>query len=182
MCEVLNNASVSAFIGAFSAFILVMLTDIRRRYRDRSLLRLLISDSGDHSQKKLTSVKMNREMVTENNNITDAPFMPFSTQSIRDFQVRALDVLGTQEKQSVDAIIYWMESINDLLNSATSCASKIKTLIKSNASTQERDDVLKDYLEILREGEKNLEYLISMVKLHKQKQYRKVVEFLHPVF
>jgi len=182
MCEFLNNASVAAFIGAFSAFILVVLTDIRRRYRDRTLLRLLVSDNLDHARKKLASIQMNRAMVTDDNNITDAPFMPFSTQSIRDYQLRALDVLGTKEKQSLDAIMYWMESIDELIKSATSLASRIKALIKSDAQLQERMIIVKDYLEILGEGEKNLEYLISMAEFYNKKEYHKIVEFEHPVY
>jgi hypothetical protein len=125
MFEFLNNASVAAFIGAFAAFILVVLTDIRRRYRDRTLLRCLISNNLDIARKKLASIKMNRSILIEDNKITDAPFMPFSTQSIRDYQVRALDVLGTEEKQSLDAIMYWMESIDGLIASATSIAIQL---------------------------------------------------------
>lgn len=182
MCEFLNNASVAAFFGAFSAFILVALTDIRRRYRDRTLLRLLIADNLDHAQKKLASIQMNRAMVTDDNNITDAPIMPFPTQSIRDYQLRALDVLGTKEKQSLDAIMYWMESIDELIKSATSLASRIKALIKSDAPLQERMIIVKDYLEILGEVEKNLEHLISMAEFYKKKEYHKIVEFEHPVY
>lgn len=181
MCEFLNNTSVAAFVGAFSAFILVALTDIRRRYRDRSLLRCLVSDNLDHARKKLASIQMNRSMLTEDNKITDAPFMPFSTQSIRDYQVRALDVLGTKEKQSLDAIMYWMESIDELIASATSIASRVKILIKSGSPDQERIAAAEEYSERLGEAEKNLEYLITMAECYKQKEYHKIIEFKHPV-
>ena len=107
MLEFLNNGSVTAFVGAFAAFVLVMATDLRRRYRTRGLLRLLVSDNLDHARNKLEAVKMNRALFIEDRRITDAPIMRFPTQLIRDTQTQVLDLLSANEMQSTNVLLYW---------------------------------------------------------------------------
>jgi len=63
MSDVFANASVSAFVGAFSAFVLVIITDRRRLYHKRSVLKNVISGNGDHARFKLDTVQRNLELV-----------------------------------------------------------------------------------------------------------------------
>ena len=107
MNEFFTNASVSAFIGAFSAFVLVIITDRRRLYRKRSVLRNVISDNGDHARFKLDSVQRNMEFV-QNGRIISAPIMKFPTETIRTLQLEVIDILNANQNQAISALLYWM--------------------------------------------------------------------------
>lgn len=181
MWDFLNNASVGAFVGAFSAFLLVVATDLRRRYRYRTLLKYLISDNQDHAQKKLEAVRMNLALIREDNRVTPAPFMLFPTKSIKDYQFQVLDILNSNQKQALDALVYWMEAIDGLLSEATQNASELKRLVKENAATSERARVAGEYIDCLEEAEKNLGYFIKLSGYYVQGEPRKVVEFYHPI-
>ena len=181
MWDFLNNASVGAFIGAFAAFFLVVATVLRRRYRYKKLLTFLVSDNLDHARKKLESVQMNIDLAKEDNKVTGAPFMHFPTQSIKDYQFQVLDMLDANEKQGLDALIFWMEGIDGLLDEATDKAEKLNKLIKNNASTFERSSAGTDFIDSLEEAKKNLNYLIILAEYYVNGEPYKILEFSHPV-
>ena len=181
MWDFLNNASVGAFIGAFAAFFLVVATDLRRRYRYKKLLTFLVSDNLDHARKKIKSVRTNIALIKEDNKVTGAPFMHFPTQSIKDYQFQVLDMLDANEKQGLDALIYWMEGIDGLLDEATDNAKKLKKLIKINASTLEKSSAGADFINSLEESETNLNHLIILAEYYVNGEPYKILEFSHPV-
>lgn len=181
MWDFLNNASIGAFVGALLAFFLVVITDLRRRYRYKNLLKFLVSDNLDHARNKIAAVQMNIALIKEDNKITGAPFIRFSTQSIKDYQFQVLDLLNANEKQGLDALIFWMEAIDNLLDEATINAEKLKNLIKNDASTPERSLAGTEYINSLEEGEKNLNYLIELAGYYVEGNPHKILEFRHPV-
>lgn len=182
MWDFLSNASVAAFIGAFSAFLLVAATDLRRRYRLRTLLRCQVSDSQDHARKKREAVQMNLALIREDRKITDAPFMRFPTRGIKDYELQVLDLLDANHKQGLDALIYWMEAIDDLLVKATSRASRIKELeIRGAADAEEKDLEVRRYIETLEEADRNLGCLVDLTGAYVEGKPHKILEFYHPM-
>lgn len=181
MCEVLNNASVAAFLGAFFAFLLVVAANWLRRRQQKSTLTSLISDNLDHARQKRQSVKTNIELLQEDNKVTDAPYMRFPIRSIRDQQIQVLDLLSAAQKQGIDALIYWMEAVDDLLASATSKATELKVLIRANATLQERSKSAERYLELMGESEKNLGLLCRLCEYYVDGNPEKIIEFRHPI-
>ena len=181
MWEFLNNASIGAFAGAFLAFLLVVLTDWRRRCRIKNLLKYLVSDNLDHARQKNESVKTNIALIKEYNKITGAPFMQFQTQSIRDYQHQVLDLLNANEKQGLDALIYWMEGINGLLDEVAINAQQLKQLTKNNASNSEKSSAAKEYIDALEDTETNLNYFIELAGYYARGKPHKILEFKYPI-
>jgi hypothetical protein len=179
--DILNNASVGAFVGAFFAFILVAATDLRRRYRYRRLLTHLVSDNMDLARKKLESVQMNLALIQEDNKVTGSPFMHFPTQSIKDYQFQVLDILDANHKQGLDALVYWMEAIDGLLDEATQSANKLKQCIKRNSSNAERTEAATSYIDVLGESETNLNILIQLTGHYVNGEPHKILEFYHEI-
>ena len=179
--DIFNNPSVAAFIGALFAFLLVSATDLRRRYRIRNLLSYLISDNLDHARSKLEAIRTNIALIKEDNKITGAPFMRFPTQSIKDYQFQVLDILDANQKQGLDALIYWMEAIDDLISEATCKATELKDCIKLNAPNAERTLLVGEFISLLEEAEKNLNHFITLAGYYKEGKAHRILEFQHPI-
>ncbi len=180
MCEILNNGTVAAFFGAFFAFLLVSVTDYRRRLRTKRLITHLVSDNIDLARLKSETIKTNLAMVKEDGNATGAEVMHFSVQSIRDCQFQVLDMLNSNQKQGLEALIYWMEAIDRLIDEAM---SKARQLIEMDilAPQDQRMPVLNGYTSSLEECEKNLNHFIEMAGHYVSGNPHKILEFHHPV-
>jgi hypothetical protein len=180
MWDFLNNASIGAFVGAFTAFFLVVATDLRRRYRMRALLTHLVSDNLDLARRKLEAVQMNIALIKEDGRITGSPFMKFPIQSIKDYQFQVLDILNANNKQGLDGLVYWMQAIDELLLEATEYAKEIKKYIK-NKDTDSEKIAIADYIDVMEESEKNLVYLIQLAEFYVKGEPHKILEFYHEV-
>ena len=124
---------------------------------------------------------MNRALLQEDNKIMDAPFMRFPVQSIRATQHEVLDLLSANEKQAIDALLYWMEAVDDLITTGTRSASMLKQAIKLNASLENRTSVADEYIEAMAEAEKNLGLLIKLCESYVSGRPHEIIEFTHPV-
>ena len=178
MNEFFTNASVSAFIGAFSAFVLVIITDRRRLYRKRSVLRNVISDNGDHARFKLDSVQRNMEFV-QNGRIISAPIMKFPTETIRTLQLEVIDILNANQNQAISALLYWMTAIDEQLDHAVRKAEAVITLERRDPEDPEKQHLYAEYKDILEESTKNLNSLIELVGYYVSGHPEKVQEFTH---
>ena len=181
MMDFLNNASVAAFIGAFCAFLLVAATDLRRRYKLRTLLRYQVSDCQDHARKKREAVQMNIALIKEDGRITDAPFMQFPTHGIRDYSLQILDLLDANHKQGLDALLYWMEEIDNLLRVTTERASRIKDFEIQDPTNPNKQIEVSRYIETLEEADRNLGYLADLAGAYVSGSPHKILEFNHPM-
>ena len=181
MWKILENPSVAAFLGAFSAFLLVALTDWRRRRRIKQLLTFLVSDNLDLARRKTETVQTNIDLVRQDNKITCAEIMRFPTQSIKDYQFQILDMLSANQKQGLEALVYWMEAIDRLLESATKEAGEVVDLAKINGPDDVRASKAKSYLSTLEEAKKNLGYLIELSEYYVSGKPEKIIEFMHPI-
>lgn len=179
--EFFSNPTVSAFFGALFAFLLVTATDWRRRRRTKRLLTYLVSDNIDHARAKLESVRTNIALLKEDNKITGAPFIRFPTESIKQYQHDILDMLNANEKQALDALVFWMEAIDDLIRNATAKANEVKTLIRHNASIEEKTLLVNEFVDSLEEAESNLNHFIELAGHYKNGEAYKILEFQHPI-
>ena len=162
MWDFFNNASVSAFVGAFAAFLLVALTDIRRAHRKKRTMKDLICDLGDLAQKKIETCRTNLAMIQEDNKFTTAPVMQFPTAPIKHIQLDVLYLLNANEKAGLDGILYWADAIDGLFAEALATSERLRALAKKEAPTSLRAQLGEDIIESFRNAERNLEYLVEL--------------------
>jgi hypothetical protein len=180
MRDWLNNASVSAFIGAFVAFILVILTDARRRRRKLHQLRILIADCREHAVRKLETVKTNLEMLRENR-FVPAPIMRFPVDSIRQLRPEVIDLIKSDENRSIDALFYWMEAIDGILDEAYEESRELVRVVEANGPNQERTRRGEKMLRLYSEAEKNLGYLTLMFESFASRKYDAILHLRHEI-
>jgi hypothetical protein len=180
MREWLNNASVSAFIGAFVAFILVILTDARRRRRKLTQLRILIVDNREHAIRKVETAKTGAAMLRENRFIP-APIMKFPVDSIRQLRPEVIDLIKSDENRSIDALLYWMEAIDALLEEAYLESRELMRLIETNGPNQDRMQRGEKMLRLYSEAEKNLGYLIAMFENFSSRTFTAILNLRHEI-
>lgn len=173
-------AALGALLGASAAFMLVALSDMRRRYRERCVLRSLIADNIDLARRKRKAVTQNEALFKEEERITEAPLMLFSTHAIQDYKIRVLDVLAKNESACIDALIYWMEAIDTLLRDMSNAASRMKHHVKAEAQDKIQE-AGKEYVEYIDEVKVNLGILREMGNWYLAKQYGKIFGFKHPL-
>ena len=179
MRDWLNNASVSAFIGAFVAFILVILTDARRRRKLRQL-RLLIADNREHALRKIETVKTNLEMLRENR-FVPAPIMRFPVESIRQLRPEVIDLIKSDENRSIDALFYWIEAIDGLLDEAHEQSRELVRIVEANGPNHERNRRGEKMLSLYSEAEKNLGYLAGMFESFASRKFETILRFRHEI-
>lgn len=181
MCDLLNNASLAAFIGALCAFLLVAATDLRRTYRLRTLLRYQVDDCRDLARRKIEAVQTNLALIKEDGRITNAPVMRFPTQGIKDYQIRVLDILNANQKQGLDVLIYWLEATDNLMAEVTSNATRIIDLETCAPAAPEKQILVKRYIDGLEEAETNLSYIVELAGAYVEGKPHEILEFHHPV-
>lgn len=162
----LNNASVAAFVGAFSAFFLVIANDWRRNRRKMKLIRNEIRLNKDHAKNKLDTVKSNRNRVTEHNQIISAPIFKFNSPVIKQLASEILDRFSTDQRRALHAICYTMEATDDVLASAFDKTQKI-----DGSGGKEIDRLVIDYNDAI----VNLGRLIEMCDNYEKGEFKIIV-------
>lgn len=179
--NLLDNASVAAFVGAFAAFVLVFATDKRRRYRNRAIVRQLVKSCLDLAQRKLETVQTNLAMVNKDSRITDAPIMTFPIKAMEDYSFQVLDILKVEEKQALDILIYWMSATDGLLAHAATKASEVKTLSTIRELVAELTMAKEEYIRTMQDSERNLQYLAQMLSHYANSEPGKILVFKYKI-
>lgn len=167
MLNFLNNAAVAAFVGAFSAFFLVVANDWRRNRRKVKLIRNEISLNKDHAKDKLETIKRNRSLVTEHNRIISAPIIKFNSPVIKQLATEVLDRFSSDQRRALDAICYTMEATDGLLDSVFDKTHKI--------NAQDRKDSIDRLIIDYNDAIVNLGRLIEMCGNYEKGQFRIIV-------
>jgi hypothetical protein len=178
MNDFFSNSSVSAFLGAFFAFALVIIIDRRRLYRKRTVLRNVISDNGDHARFKLDSVQRNLALVNAGQ-ITPAPIMDFPVLAIQQLQLEVTDILSANHNQAISALLYWMTEIDRQLNKAVDKADAVISLERRDPKNKEKHHLYAEYIDLLEESEKNLNSVLALVGLYTSGHPESIQEFTH---
>ena len=160
--EVFNNASVSAFLGAFAAYFLVAFTDWRRRRLKVTLLHRRVEINKELAQAKLETARTNIAMVEEDGRFMSAPVMRFPAEDVRILQREALDMLTATNLHALDALIYWMEAIDGLFQEAYVASRELEELAKAQAPDKDRIVKAKALLREYKAAERNLVEFIEL--------------------
>jgi len=176
LMDLLNNLSVAAFVGAFSAFFLVVLTDWRRRHRKKGLIkRRIITLKEIGIAKRETAYDFIK--IIQKNQFNVAPVMKFPVDGLKSLQSDTLDVLSSTEINAIDTLIYWMESIDGLFERARSIAEELAVMVKKNAPLDTRlskkIEMLTEYNDII----KNINAFENMSILYLKNEPQKILEF-----
>ena len=175
--DLFNNPSVAAFIGAFSAFFLVALTDFRRKFSKKKLIKKRIKILKEIAEAKLETARTNLDML-QNNRFTAAPVMKFPSD-LSVLQRESLGVLNSTEVNAIDALVYWMESIDILFERARSLAEELEKLFKNDGPNEIRNKIGKEIIQEFEDAEKNLNHFISMTSMYINNEPEKILEFQH---
>ena len=117
-CGFLNNSSVGAFVGAFSAFCLVVTNDWRRNRKKVTLIKQEIEITHQQSQNKTKAVTHNLNLLKDHNKIVPAPFLKFQLHTLNNLSMEVRDRLTVEQKSALGAITYTMEATDGILDAA----------------------------------------------------------------
>jgi hypothetical protein len=118
MCieNLLNNASVASFVGAFCAFGLVMLVDWRRNRRKKRMISKQIYLNQMINKNKIENVTKHKNNIAKNGQLYPGKMLPFQTKEIKALSLEIIDQFKPEEKLALDAICHHMNSIDELLD------------------------------------------------------------------
>jgi hypothetical protein len=125
--RLLNNQSVGAFLGAFTAFALVVLNDWRRDRRKVRNIRAEIEMNVSVAKAKLETMLSNRTALRDENRIIPAPILRFNTTLIRQLSAEVLDWLGVDRRRAIEALCYNMEATDGVLQEAYDLTKRLST-------------------------------------------------------
>lgn len=178
--SLLENPSVSAFVGAAAAFFLVAANDYRRRRRTKRVLTHLVQDQADTARSKLESIRGMLKMM-EKNVFCASLIMPFETAQLRLLQHEVLDLLNANQNQGLNALLYWMQAVDDLLNKVQKKSEVLEELYRRNGPNDERRFLGDWILTDLKDAERNMELLLKLFDYYVSDQPHKILEFQHEV-
>ncbi len=140
-----KNPSVAAFVGAFSAFLLVSVVDWIRKGNEVAVLRSLVSDTADQARKKIEMVSLNRQYLEDNGTITKAGYIPFKTDHLDTLTIEVLTRLNSNEKQALDVIHFWAKATDDQLDEIAEIANAAIDQFKITGKSNEVELMLDEY-------------------------------------
>lgn len=178
--EFLGNASVAAFVGAFAAFVLVAANDWRRRRRKKKLLTYLVDDARTLARDKRDSVKSRIELIRQNR-FSDAPIMNFQSAALSNHHHEVMDMLDANENQGLSAIVYWMESIDDLLDEARRTARFLRHLEEHGAPNEQKLVEIERLVSHYMDAKDNLSIFNDLCGYYISREPYKIRELFHAV-
>lgn len=172
----LNNSSVAAFVGAFSAYFLVALTDWRRRWRRRELVKRRIIVIRNIAEKKIETADRNITLI-RGGRFTSAPVMPFPVEDVRALCRDALDVLSETQINALDALVYWMAAIDGIFERARSLAEELEQMPNDGSCIKQRIKIGERMQAEFGHAEKNLGFFLSLSQFYIDGEPEKILKF-----
>lgn len=166
-----NNQSVGAFVGAFAAFMLVVLNDWRRDRRRVRSIRNEMKMNLAHAKGKLQTLRSNRAAMREHNKVMPSPIIKFNTGYIRQIAAEVLDSFSPDQRRAIDAICYTMEATDGLLEEAYTLAKTFQTALGQAERIANAESLLAEY----GDGIVNLKRLIEMCENYVEERYAIIV-------
>jgi hypothetical protein len=167
----LNNQSVGAFLGAFAAFMLVVINDWRRDRRKVRNIRAEIVMNLLHAQAKLETVRRNRNALRQQNQVVPAPIMKFNTTILRQLVAETLDRVTGDQRLAVDAICYHMEATDGLLQEILALVTQLDGTLAQSDRVLPLDRLVVLYGDAI----VNLKRIIEMCGNYRNKDYATIV-------
>jgi hypothetical protein len=160
IADLLDNKSVAAFIGAFSAFLLVIVNDWRRERRKVSYLRSEIEMNQVIARNKTETARGNRSLIRDHNRISAAPTLKFNTALIRDLAAEVLGRLTPDQRRAVEALCYRMDAIDGLFEDVAAQSKKFEP--PSDLIHEQRHEIGKSIISTYGDIIVNLKILAEM--------------------
>lgn len=169
---ILNSSSIAALIGAFSAFALIILNDWRRNKRKKKILFKEIIRTTQIADKKIESIKRDRESLI-NDILKPAQIMRFKVEILRIRSTEVMDYIEEDAIAAIDAILYTMESVDNILNDVY---ETIKNIVTNSNKIKEsnvnwKNIILNDYNDSIN----NLGRLKEMCQNFRNKNYKEII-------
>ena len=117
----LANESVAAFLGAFFAFLLVVLTDARRKRERLKVLRAQVKANGRVIPPMLEAIR-NSFLSLPKGIIKPTGLRGFRVDDITRLKYEVIDSLKEKELLCLESVLHQMSGINDELAEETSMA------------------------------------------------------------
>lgn len=165
--KIINNQSFGAFVGAATAFGLVVLNDWRRDLRKVRNIKGEVEMNFGLAKSKLESVCRNRDAMREHNKVIPAPILKFNTTLIRELAALVLDRLAPDQRRAIEGICYNMEATDDLLEGAYGIAKQFGSLLDHTEQVQMAECLFIEYQDVI----VNLKRIIEMCMLYQQEKY-----------
>ena len=156
--EFLDNKSVAAFAGAFTAFLLVIVNDWRRERRKVKNIRAEIEMNAGIAHNKLVTVRRNRSAMRDHNSVMPAPILKFNTTLIRTLASESLSRLTMDQRRALEAVCYTMEATDDLLANAYTLAKEFSKPSEPRVRMADAERLLIEFTDAI----VNLKRLIEM--------------------
>lgn len=176
-----SNPSVSAFIGAFSAFLFLILLDILRNVWRIKVLRNLLSISDTLARNKYITVEQNLKRIEDKGELLPGSIMEFQIDGIRQELSIVQGILGSKKKMVIDGMIHRMIGIDNILNENNSKILEYRDMPSAtkmiNYETGEKkgDALVLLIIKNFKEALINLEILQKMYSKYIAKKYDDVL-------
>lgn len=171
IADFFNNQSISAFLGAFSAFILVAANDWRRERRKIKTLRAEIEVNLADAKAKLETARRMRALMREQNSVMPAPVLRFNTKFTRQLASEILHHLSINQRRAVEGLCYTMESIDELVSESVESAKLFTGPMGQAERLSIAEHLLVNWSDIIA----NLKRLIEMCEHYLAGRYEQLV-------
>lgn len=170
-----NNPSTAAFVGAFFAFLLVILTDWRRRLRKVHSIYKLIKMNLDVSQRKMEAVKNCQDHIKKNK-FLPTPIMKYPVKDIKNIEMQVLNQLKQDEKFALDTICFHYEEIDKILEGAVNKIEEHQRIKVEQGETPPMiNELRKQIATAYDESIKNIQIVNNMSELFIKKRYKQII-------
>lgn len=126
--DFLNIGSVSAFMGALAAFLLVAFTDQRRRSKRLKTLRESLQGTLELAKRKADSVSKTRDLLGKHDTLNPGEVQTFPVGMLEALLVDLYSEIPQAERASIDALLFRMRAIDSLLEGIRMNAERLYRL------------------------------------------------------
>lgn len=178
--KVLNNPSLAAFVGAFSAFFLVWLTDWRRRHQKKRLISRRIQINRDIAESKLETAETSIDDFKQNRAFPAGPVMKFPVEDLRLLQRETLTILTSTQILAIDALIYWMEAIDATFAEAHQKIKELSKMEKEGKTFNVKMKKGNEIVSVFKDAIINIESFLKLSQFYIDSEPEKILTFRHP--
>ena len=111
------------------------------------------------ARNKLESIRNMIQMMGENI-FCASPIMPFDVAQVRLLQHDVIDLLDANQNQGLNAILYRMQAIDELLSKVLRKSEILDELSRRNAPNEERQFISEWILSELKDADRNMQILL----------------------
>jgi hypothetical protein len=169
--DFLDNQSVAAFMGAFAAFALVVLNDWRREARKVTNIAGEIAMNRSLAEGKLETVRRNRDLIRQYNEVNPAPILKFNTTLVRELSAEVLARLSVEQRRAIEALCYTMEATDGVLLDANGLARSFGSPSEPAGRIARAERLLAEYADAI----VNLKRLMEMCENYGSGNYTIIV-------